>query len=88
MASYKVIFNTQVRRKDLARLPSRDISKILEKIETLAANPFPEQAKKLKGREEWRIRQGDYRILYTVHHEIVTIHIIKVGHRKEVYRAN
>ncbi len=86
MASYKVEISKSVRKKDLLSIPKPDIAKIVKRIESLADNPFPEGAIRLKGREEWRIRQGDYRILYVVEHEIVTVFIIKVGHRREIYR--
>jgi mRNA interferase RelE/StbE len=62
------------------------VLKIVTRIESLADNPFPEGSIRLKGREEWRIRQGNYRILYVVEQEIVTVFVIKVGHRREIYR--
>jgi mRNA interferase RelE/StbE len=86
MASYKVEINKSVRKKDLPSIPKADVVKIVKRIESLADNPFPEGAIRLKGREEWRIRQGDYRILYVVEHEVVTVFVIKVGHRREIYR--
>ena len=86
MASYKVEINKSVRKKDLTSIPKADVLKIVKRIEGLADNPFPEGAIRLKGREEWRIRQGDYRILYVVEQEIVTVFVIKVGHRREIYR--
>jgi len=86
MASYKVEISKSVRKKDLPSIPKADVTKIVKRIEGLADNPFPEGAIRLKGREEWRVRQGDYRILYVVEHEIVTVFVIKVGHRREIYR--
>lgn len=86
MASYKVEISKSVRKKDLPSIPKSDIIKIVKRIEKLANNPFPEGAIRLKGREEWRIRQGDYRILYVVEHDIVTVFVVKVGHRREIYR--
>jgi len=86
MASYKVEVSKSVRKKDLPSIPKVDVIKIVKRIESLANNPFPEGAIRLKGREEWRIRQGDYRILYVVEHEIVTVFVVKVGHRREIYR--
>jgi mRNA interferase RelE/StbE len=86
MASYKVEINKSVRKKDLPSIPKSDVLKTVKCIESLADNPFPEGAIRLKGREEWRIRQGDYRILYVVEQEIVTVFVIKVGHRREIYR--
>ena len=86
MASYKVEISKSVRKKDLPSIPKADVVKIVKRIESLADNPFHEGVIRLKGREEWRIRQGDYRILYVVEPEIVTVFVIKVGHRREIYR--
>ncbi len=86
MALYKVEISKNVRKKDLPAIPKPDVIKIVKRIESLAKNPFPEGAVRLKGREEWRIRQGSYRILYVVEHDIVTVFVVKVGHRREIYR--
>ncbi len=86
MASYKVEISKNVRRKDLPSIPKSDVIRIVKRIENLAENPFPEGAARLKGRKEWRIRQGDYRILYIVEHNIVTVFVVKVGHRRKIYR--
>jgi mRNA interferase RelE/StbE len=86
MASYKVEIDKNVRKKDLPSIPKAEALKIVRRIESLSDNPFPEGAIRLKGREEWRIRQGDYRILYVVKREIITVFVIKVGHRREIYR--
>lgn len=85
MASYRVEVNKKVRKKDLVSIPPKDVARIVERIRGLADDPFPDDAIRLKGREEWRIRQGDYRILYTVDEDIVTVFVVKVGHRREVY---
>jgi mRNA interferase RelE/StbE len=87
MASYKVEISKNVRKKDLLPIPKSDVIKIVKRIESLAENPFPEGAVRLKGREEWRIRQGNYRILYVVEHDIVTVFVVKVGHRREIYKS-
>lgn len=86
MASYKIEISKNVRKKDLPSIPKSDVIKIVKHIKGLATNPFPEGAVRLKGREEWRIRQGNYRILYVVEHDIVTVFVVKVGHRREIYR--
>jgi len=72
--------------KDLKSIPKADVKRILGRIDALQFEPFPENSKKLVGREAYRIRQGVYRILYAVDDEIVTINIIKVVHRKDAYR--
>jgi mRNA interferase RelE/StbE len=87
MVLYEVEINKKVRKKDLPSIPTKDLSRIIERIEELAGNPYPPGAVRLKGREEWRIRQGDYRILYIVEEKIVTVFVVKVGHRREAYKA-
>ncbi len=52
----------------------------------LQKNPRPAGAKKLKGRDGWRIRIGDYRVIYEIHDRILQIIVIQIGHRREVYR--
>ena len=79
MASFEVELSKDVRKKDLPSVPRSDVAKIVKRIEGLAENPFPEGAVRLKGREEWRIRQVSYRILYVVEHEIVTAFVVKIG---------
>ncbi len=87
MVLYKVEINKKVRKKDLPSISIKDASRIIERIKDLASNPYPAGAVRLKGREEWRIRQGDYRILYTVQEQIITVFVVKVGHRREVYKG-
>jgi mRNA interferase RelE/StbE len=72
--------------KELGSLPTRIHDKIVNTLLSLKKNPFPRNAKKLHGREGWRIRIGDYRILYIVHESEKNIEVISVAHRKEVYR--
>ena len=86
MDLYKVLINNKVRKKDLPSIAAKDVTKIVQRIQKLAANPFPVDAVRLKGRDEWRIRQGDYRILYIVEEKTVTVFVVKIGHRREVYR--
>ncbi|GAI91672.1 unnamed protein product, partial [marine sediment metagenome] len=60
---------------------------ISNKISSLAENPYPEGYKKLKGSEnDYRIRIGNYRIVYSIYNEILTIEVIKISHRKDIYR--
>lgn len=87
MDLYKVEINKKVRKKDLPSVTPKDVQRIIERIKKLANDPYPVDAVRLKGRDEWRIRQGDYRILYIVEENIVTVFAVKIGHRREVYRA-
>ncbi len=85
MAQYSIQFKASV-RKDLRKIPKKDVLKILTKIESLADNPLPPQAEKLSGDDKYRIRQGNYRILYQIEDDILLITVVKVGHRRDVYR--
>nr|VFK20785.1 MAG: mRNA interferase RelE/StbE [Candidatus Kentron sp. LPFa]VFK34741.1 MAG: mRNA interferase RelE/StbE [Candidatus Kentron sp. LPFa] len=85
MAGYSVFFRKSV-EKDLSRMPDRDLHRIIERIGLLADDPRPPGCKKLSARERYRIRQGKYRILYSIRDEECTMWVIKVRHRKEVYR--
>ena len=84
MAKYKI----EVKKsavKELESIPSNDLKRILAKIEMLADDPRPVGCIKLTGEEIYRIRQGNYRILYTIEDDILTVFIVKVGHRRDVY---
>jgi mRNA interferase RelE/StbE len=73
--------------KDLSSLPKSLLTRILVRIEQLASDPFPHQAVKLQGAERlYRLRVGDYRIVYEVDTQTATITIYYVRHRREVYR--
>jgi len=85
MASYKIIIKKSV-AKDLKSIPKKDVQRILSTIQKLAGDPRPPQAKKLSGQERYRIRQGSYRILYTIEDDQLVICVVKVGNRRDVYR--
>ena len=74
--------------KELSKLPKATVKKAEKAIDSLANNPRPIGVKKLKGSDEdlYRIRVGDYRIIYSIEDEIKIIDILKIGHRKEIYR--
>lgn len=72
-------------QKELKNLPNKELKKVIEKISSLATNPRPTGCKKLSGDEKYRIRVGNYRVLYSIEDEILVIFIFKVGHRKDVY---
>lgn len=85
MAVYSIFIKKSAVR-ELEVLAKKDLPKVLERIEALAENPRPTGAEKLAGVELWRIRQGDYRIVYSIEDNALTVWIVKVGHRREVYR--
>jgi mRNA interferase RelE/StbE len=85
MAAYKVFFRKSV-EKDCSTIPKKDLRKILQRIEILADDPRPSGCEKLTGQERYRIRQGKYRIVYSIQDNELTIWIVKVGHRSKIYR--
>jgi len=75
-------------RKELEAIATKaDRRRIIKRIESLADNPRPAGALKLSGLERYRIRQGRYRILYTIEDTVLIVHVIKIGDRKDVYRS-
>jgi mRNA interferase RelE/StbE len=72
--------------KELDHLPPRIYEKVIHLLLSLKENPFPPNSKKLRGRDGYRIRVGDYRILYLIDQSDRSIEIISVAHRREVYR--
>ncbi|MBS3957015.1 MAG: type II toxin-antitoxin system RelE/ParE family toxin [Clostridiales bacterium] len=86
MGGYRVGFRTSV-RKDLRGIPSADVARIMASIAALAEDPRPHGAEKLSTRDRYRIRQGDYRIVYEIADDIVTVWVVKVGHRRDIYRG-
>ena len=85
---YQVKF-TKSARKEFQRLPNRIQGKVVEALSFLAGNPYSEllQIKKLRGVDElYRIRIGDYRLVYTVEAKELIVILVKIGHRQEVYR--
>jgi mRNA interferase RelE/StbE len=85
MANYKIVFKQSV-AKDLRAIPKKEVKQILNRIDYLAVDPRPPGAEKLTGDEKYRVRQGNYRILYYIEDAIITVTVVKVGHRREIYR--
>ena len=83
---YQVLYEKRV-LKDLDKIPNQDVERIFNAFEALSSNPYPQGSKKLSGKLNlYRVRQGNYRIVYSVVHEEKEIRIIFVRHRKEAYR--
>jgi mRNA interferase RelE/StbE len=82
---YEVIIPKSV-RKELDRLPDDVARRILARLVGLEANPRPSDVKKLKGRDAWRIRVGDYRVIYEIHDRVLQVVVVTLGHRREIYR--
>ncbi|SPD76337.1 Plasmid stabilization system [uncultured Desulfobacterium sp.] len=85
MAEYKVFFKKSV-WKDFESIPKSNLKKILKAIESLGKDPRPPGCRKLSGQERYRFRQGRYRIIYSIQDDELTVWVVKVGHRKDVYR--
>ncbi|TKB12412.1 type II toxin-antitoxin system RelE/ParE family toxin [Desulforhopalus sp. IMCC35007] len=87
MGQYKVFFKKSV-EKDFTGIPKNILLKILDKIQNLQDDPRPIGSEKLTGQERYRIRQGTYRIVYSIQDLELTVWVIKIGHRREVYRRS
>ncbi len=86
MVSYKIVWK-QSAKKELKKLNKSTIPKILKAVESLASVPHPEGSRKLHGSEHlYRVRRGEYRVVYSVENRVLVIQRIRVGHRKDVYR--
>jgi len=83
--SYRV-FVLRRAQKELAQLPDAAYERAKNAIHRLAENPRPHGYRKLSGRDGWRIRVGDYRVIYEIDDTRQTVTILHVGHRRDVYR--
>jgi mRNA interferase RelE/StbE len=87
MARYELRFKPSV-AKDLRGIPKTDVRRVLSRIQALRDDPRAPGCEKLAGGDElYRVRQGTYRIVYAIHDEQVVVEVIRVGHRREVYRG-
>jgi mRNA interferase RelE/StbE len=84
--SYTILFK-ETARKELNTLPDKILKKVLSTIEALSINPRPTGVKKLKGKGEnlWRIRVGDYRVIYLIDDIVRIVNIRRIGNRRDVY---
>lgn len=85
MASYKIYFRKSAAR-ELRKLPNPTVQKVITRIEALAIDPRPVGCEKLTGQEFYRVRQGNYRIIYSIQDNELTVWVIKVSHRKDIYK--
>jgi len=85
VAGYKLLIKPSA-AKELEALPKKDRQRIVTKIHGLSVEPRPPGCEKLSSHDLYRVRQGNYRILYTVHDADLLVVIITIGHRREVYR--
>jgi mRNA interferase RelE/StbE len=85
MAKYRIEFKKSA-QKEIDRLPEADLKRILERIDALSDSPRPQGCQKLTNKEEYRIRCGQHRIIYSIEDRVLLICVIKVAHRKDAYR--
>ena len=85
MASYRLLIKLSA-AKELEALPRNDRRRVAIKIQHLASEPRPAGTEKLSGQEKYRLRQGNYRVLYSVDDARLVVTIVKIGHRRDVYR--
>lgn len=72
--------------KELKKLPKDDLKIIIEKIGLLSMDPRPVESKKLSNDEKYRLRWGKYRILYYIENDALIVYVVKIAHRKDIYR--
>jgi mRNA interferase RelE/StbE len=85
VASYSLLIKPSA-LKELEVISPKDRRRIITRIEGLSADPRPHGCEKLSGLEQYRVRQGDYRLIYSVDDEARTVVIVRIGHRRDVYR--
>jgi len=86
MESYKILIKRSAAAELAGGIPKRDLGKIIQRIQGLADDPRPDGCRKLSSRNVYRLRQGDYRIVYMIEDTDRVVTIIKIGHRSEIYR--
>ena len=84
--AYRVVIKASA-IKEIAALPKRERRRVISAIEALADDPRPEGTRKLTGAEDaYRVRVGDYRIVYLIRDDVLTVFVVRVRHRRDVYR--
>jgi len=81
VAKYKITIKKSA-AKELQEIPKRNLQKIVKRIQSLSENPRPSGSQKLSAQEKYRVRQGDYRIVYSIDDKELVIDIVKIGHRR------
>lgn len=85
MASYKIVI-TRSAAKELEEVPRKDRENIVAKIQLLSSEPRPVGSEKLAGDEKYRVRHGHYRLLYQIDDGAILVTVVRIAHRREVYR--
>jgi mRNA interferase RelE/StbE len=85
VANYKILIKSSA-LKELRKITERDFNRITEKIRKLSSNPRPPGCEKLSHEEKYRLRQGNYRIIYLIEDDQTESTIFKIGHRRDIYK--
>ena len=85
MESYKILIKKSA-AGELAKIPRKDLEKIVRRVRDMEQDPRPSGCRKLSGKDKYRLRQGDYRIVYAVDDSQRIVEIYKIGNRREIYR--
>ncbi len=85
MARYEILIKPSA-TKEIEALPRKDRQRVVRRIAGLADNPRPPGCEKLSGQERYRVRQGNFRIVYEIHDRDLLVVVVKVGDRKDVYK--
>jgi len=86
VANYKILIKCSAQKEIQAVGTKKDRQRIVMRIQELSVEPRPQGSEKLSGSPYYRVRQGRYRIVYEIQDEVLIVHILKIGHRKDVYR--
>jgi len=85
MGNYRIVIKKSA-AKEIEKIQKQDRIRIIEKIRSLSSDPRPSGSKKLSRKEKYRIRQGNFRILYQVIDDALVINVVKVEHRRDIYK--
>jgi mRNA interferase RelE/StbE len=87
MGRYRLLFRKSV-AKDLRGIPKKDVARILRRFNALTDEPRGAGSEKLSGQEKYRVCQGAYRIIYEIRDDVLEVLLVRVGHRRDVYRGS
>ena len=88
MVKYRVLIKPSAVKELENSARKKDRQRIVERISALADDPRPHGSQKLSGNDRFRLRQGSYRIIYSIEDDALIVYVIKIGHRKDVYRGD
>jgi mRNA interferase RelE/StbE len=82
---YRILIKSSA-TQELDHIPKRDLGRVVKQIQNLSEAPRPSRCERLSGEEKYRVRQGKHRVVYSVDDESREVFVVKIGHRREVYR--